>query len=99
MLTMAVGHSDDVDAGLAIDAAIDRAGSAGRTVVLAPTAPGDPLFGPASAEQARERAAGLVPQPYAPDRNALLEKLDAASLQEQRRITVPFIRRITGAPP
>jgi DnaA family protein len=30
---------------------------------------------------------------------ALLEKLDAASLQEQRRITVPFIRRITGAPP
>lgn len=59
----------------AIDAAIDRAGSSGRTVILAPTAPGDPILGPVSAEQARERAAGLLPQPYAPDRKALLEKL------------------------
>ena len=47
----------------------------GRTVVLAPTAPGDPLIGPISAEQARERAAGLGPQPYAPDRKALAETL------------------------
>ena len=30
---------------------------------------------------------------------ALLDKLDAASMEEQRRLTVPFIRRITGAPP
>ena len=30
---------------------------------------------------------------------ALLEKLDAASLQEQRRITVPFIRQVTGEQP
>jgi hypothetical protein len=59
----------------AIDAAIDRAMRDGRTVVLAPTAPGDPLIGPISAEQARERAAGLGPQPYAPDRKALAETL------------------------
>ncbi len=59
----------------AIDAAIDRAMRDGRTVVLAPTAPGDPLIGPLSAEQARERAAGLGPQPYAPDRKALAETL------------------------
>jgi hypothetical protein len=54
-----------------IDAAIDRAMRDGRTVVLAPSAPGDPLIGPIAAEQARERAAGLAPQPYAPDRKAL----------------------------
>src|SRR6478735_9411638 len=59
----------------AIDAAIDRAMRGGRTVVLAPSAPGDPLIGPVSAEQARERAAGLVPHPYAPDRKALAEAL------------------------
>jgi hypothetical protein len=59
----------------AIDAAIDRAMRDGRTVVLAPTAPSDPVIGPVSAEQARERAAGLGPQPYAPDRKALAETL------------------------
>ena len=59
----------------AIDAAIDRAMRGGRTVVLAPSAPGDPLIGPVSAEQARERAAGLVPHPYAPDPKALAEAL------------------------
>src|SRR6478752_3341496 len=59
----------------AIEAAIDRAMRGGRTVVLAPSAPGDPLIGPVSAEQARERAAGLVPHPYAPDRKALAETL------------------------
>ncbi|HKA46855.1 MAG TPA: BatA domain-containing protein, partial [Methyloceanibacter sp.] len=59
----------------AIDAALDRATRGGRTVVLAPSAPGDPLIGPLSAEQARERAAGLVPHPYAPDRKALVETL------------------------
>jgi hypothetical protein len=60
----------------AIDAAIDRAGSDGRTTVLAPSAPGDPLTGPVAAEQARERAAGLTPQPYAPDRKALAATLE-----------------------
>ena len=50
----------------AIDAAIDRAMRDGRTVVLAPTAPGDPLIGPISAEQARERAAGLGPATLRP---------------------------------
>jgi DnaA-homolog protein len=30
---------------------------------------------------------------------AMLDKLDAASLQEQRRITVPFIRQVTGETP
>jgi hypothetical protein len=59
----------------AIDAAIDRAMRNGRTVVLAPSAPGDPLIGPVSAEQARERVAGLVPHPYAPDRKALAGRL------------------------
>jgi hypothetical protein len=59
-----------------IDAAIDRAMRDGRTVVLAPSAPGDPLIGPIAAEQARERAAGLAPQPYAPDRKALAETLE-----------------------
>jgi Domain of unknown function (DUF4159)/Aerotolerance regulator N-terminal len=58
-----------------IDAAIDRAMRDGRTVVLAPSAPGDPLIGPIAAEQARERAAGLAPQPYAPDRKTLADTL------------------------
>src|SRR4029078_12987043 len=53
-----------------IDAALDRAMRDGRTVVLAPTAPGDPLIGPIAAEQARERAAGLAPQPHAPAHHA-----------------------------
>ena len=59
----------------AIDEEIDRAMRNGRTVVVAPSAPGDPLIGPIAAEQARERASGLVPQPYAPDRKALAETL------------------------
>jgi len=59
----------------AIEGAIDRAASDGRAVVLAPSAPGEPLTGPVAAEQARERAAGLVPHPYAPDRKALAETL------------------------
>ena len=60
----------------AIEGAIDRAASDGRAVVLAPSAPGEPITGPVAAEQARERAAGLGPQAYAPDRNALAEKLE-----------------------
>jgi hypothetical protein len=60
----------------AIEAAIDRAGSDDRTVVLAPSAPGEPVTGPISAGQARERAAGLTPQPYAPDRAALTKTLE-----------------------
>jgi hypothetical protein len=60
----------------AIEAAIDRAGRDGRTVVLAPTAPGQPVSDPLSAEQARERIGGLSPEPYAPDRAALAETLE-----------------------
>jgi hypothetical protein len=60
----------------AIEAAIDHAGGDNRTVVLAPSAPGEPVTGPVSASQARESAAGLVPQPYAPDRTALLKTLE-----------------------
>ena len=59
----------------AIGAAIERAAGEGRTVVLAPTAPGDPVIGPLDAEQAKERAAGLSPRPYAPDREGLIAKL------------------------
>jgi Domain of unknown function (DUF4159)/Aerotolerance regulator N-terminal len=62
----------------AISAAIDRAGRDGRTVMLAPTAPGQPLTEPLSADEARERIAGLNPEPYAPDRAALGTALDKA---------------------
>jgi hypothetical protein len=62
----------------AISAAIDRAGRDGRTVMLAPTAPGQPLTEPLSADEARERIAGLNPEPYAPDRAALATALDKA---------------------
>ena len=59
-----------------IEAAIDRAGRDGSTVVLAPTAPGQPVSDPLSADQARERAGGLAPEPYTPDRAALVATLD-----------------------
>jgi len=62
----------------AIEAAIDRAQRDGRTVVLAPTAPGQPVSDALSADQARQRIGGLSPEPYAPDRAAL-----AATLQEE----------------
>jgi len=60
----------------AISAAIDRAGRDGRTVMLAPTVPGQPLSEPLSADDARERIAGMNPEPYAPDRAALATALD-----------------------
>ncbi|MET0667509.1 MAG: DUF4159 domain-containing protein [Methyloceanibacter sp.] len=60
----------------AIEAAIDRAGRGGRTIVLAPTAPGQPVSDPISADEARERIAGLTPEPYAPDRKALAATLE-----------------------
>jgi len=62
----------------AIAAAVDRAGRDGRTVMLAPTAPGQPLTEPLSADEARERIAGLNPEPYDPDRAALATALDKA---------------------
>jgi hypothetical protein len=62
----------------AIEAAIDRAGHDGRTVMLAPTAPGQPVSDPLPAEEARERIAGLNPDPYGPDRKALAETLGKA---------------------
>jgi len=60
----------------AIGAAIDRAGRDGRTIMLAPTAPGQPLSEPISADEARERIGGLNPEPYAPDRAGLTAALD-----------------------
>ncbi len=45
----------------AIEAAIDRAGRDGRTIVLAPSAPGQPVSDPLSPDQARERVGGLTP--------------------------------------
>ena len=62
----------------AIEAAIERAGRDSRTVVLAFTAPGQPISDPMSPEQARERVGGMMPEPYAPDRAAL-----AAALEKQ----------------
>ncbi|XSG81332.1 MAG: DUF4159 domain-containing protein [Methyloligella sp. ZOD6] len=61
----------------AISAAIDKASRDGRPVVLAPTAQGAALSEPDDADRARERAAGIAPRPYAPDRAALAEKLKA----------------------
>jgi hypothetical protein len=60
----------------AIEAAIDRAGRDGRTIVLTPTAPGQPVSDTLSPDEARERLAGLTPQPYTPDRAALASTLD-----------------------
>jgi hypothetical protein len=60
----------------AIEAAIDRAGRNGRTIVLAPTAPDQPVSETLSPDEARERLAGLTPQPYVPDRAALASTLD-----------------------
>ena len=60
----------------AIEAAIDRAARDGRTIVLAPTAPGQPLSDPLSPDQAHERVGGLTPEPYAPDRAALAATLE-----------------------
>jgi hypothetical protein len=60
----------------AIEAVIDRAGRDGRTIVLAPTAPGQPVSDPLSPDQARERVGGLSPEPYAPDRTELAATLE-----------------------
>ena len=69
----------------AIEAAIERAGRDSRTVLLAFTAPGQPISDPMSPEQARERVGGLMPEPYAPDRAALAAALESSSAA--RRIT------------
>ena len=68
----------------AIEAAIDRAGRGGRTIVLAPTAPGQPVSDPLSADEALERIAGLTPEPYAPDRKALAADARARSRRQDR---------------
>lgn len=60
----------------AIEGAIDRAGRDGRTIVLAPSAPGQPVSDPLSPDQARERVGGLSPEPYAPDRTELAATLE-----------------------
>jgi hypothetical protein len=60
----------------AIEAAIDRAGRDGRTILLAPTALGQPVSEALGADEARERVGGLSPEPYAPDRAALAGTLE-----------------------
>ncbi len=60
----------------AIEAAIDRASRDGRTIVLAPSAPGQPVSAPLSPDKARERVGGITPEPYAPDRAALAATLE-----------------------
>jgi hypothetical protein len=60
----------------AIGAAIDRAARDGRTVMLAPTAPGQNLSKPLSASEARERLGGFKPEPFAPDRAGLMASLE-----------------------
>src|SRR5262249_32208153 len=60
----------------AIEAAIDRAARDSRTIVLAPTAPGQPVSAPLSPDKARESVGGLNPEPYAPDRAGLAATLE-----------------------
>jgi len=61
----------------AIGTAIDRADRDGRAVLLVPTATVQPLGEPLPADEVRERIAGLVPEPYAPDRERLAATLEA----------------------
>ncbi len=68
----------------AIEAAIDRAARDGRTVVLAPSAPGAPVSGPLSPDKARERIGGLSPEAYAPDRAALAADARQRAWREDR---------------
>src|SRR5262245_59623578 len=60
----------------AIEAAIDRAAHDGRTIVLAPSAAGQPVSPTLSPDKARERIGGISPEPYAPDRAALAATLE-----------------------
>ena len=82
--------SPSTAAALTLEAAIDRAGGDGRTVILAPSAPGDPIVGPVAAEQAKERAAGIGPRPFAPDRTALAAKL-AEELKGEKSYSVLWL--------
>ncbi|MGV1013843.1 MAG: DUF4159 domain-containing protein [Methyloceanibacter sp.] len=59
----------------AIEAAIDRAGRDGRTILLTTTA-SQTVSDPLSPDQARERIGGLSPEPYAPDRKTLAATLE-----------------------
>ena len=58
---------------------IDQAERLSRTVIIANTAAtGSPLdLTPLSPKKAEERAASLLPQPFDPDRQAVIEKLEA----------------------
>jgi hypothetical protein len=60
----------------AIAAAIDRAGRDGRAIILAPTATAQPLGEALPANEVRERIAGLIPEPFAPDRTTLATMLE-----------------------
>ncbi len=70
----------------AVEAAIDRANREGRTVVLAPTAPGDAVSEVLSADHAREQAAGLdaktlCARPRGPRRQARASSGERQGLQ------------------
>ncbi len=61
----------------AITAAVDQADRDGRNILLISTASGDAIAEQVPADAVRERIIGLLPEPYAPAREAL-----AASLQD-----------------
>src|SRR5690606_19107600 len=50
--------------------------SDGRTVMFAPTAPGQPVSDALDPDKARERVGGITPEPYAPDRAAVAATLE-----------------------
>lgn len=55
----------------AIEAAVDRADRSGRDVLIVPTASTDEIGEVLPADAVRERIAGLLPQPFAPKRDAV----------------------------
>ncbi|WP_245409357.1 DUF4159 domain-containing protein [Methyloceanibacter sp. wino2] len=62
----------------AIEAAIDRADRGDRNVLIVPTAATDEIGEALPADAVRERIAGLVPQPFAPDREAVTATMKEA---------------------
>lgn len=71
---------------------IDRASEAGQPVYLVPTATGPRVTTPSplAAEDARQGLLGLVPQPYAPDRLAALERL-AGTLPDPATVAIYWL--------
>lgn len=74
----------------AIAAAIDRADRDGRTVLLVPTASTEEIGEPLPADAVRERIAGLMPQPFAPNRDKLAATMEEA-LKDKSGYTVVWL--------